>query len=64
MNNKFINFYNKNGYFVVKVFNKNEINSLKYLIKQKIGQQLKNKKWDFFIKTMGPVKRIFEKKII
>ena len=43
---KFVNFYNKNGFLVVKVFNKNEINILKNMIKKKADKTIQNRNWN------------------
>ena len=44
--NNSANFFSRNGYLVVKVFNKNEIELLKNKIKKKAEKFLKNKKWN------------------
>jgi ectoine hydroxylase-related dioxygenase (phytanoyl-CoA dioxygenase family) len=46
MINKNVNFYNKNGYIKIKVFNHNEIKNFENLIKKKIDKYLKNKNWN------------------
>ena len=43
---KFVNFYNRNGFIVVKVFNKNEINILKNMIKKKADKIIRNRNWN------------------
>tara|TARA_B100000989_G_C19446588_1_gene429783 strand:+ start:138 stop:935 length:798 start_codon:yes stop_codon:yes gene_type:complete len=40
-----INFYNKNGYLIFKLFSKNEINYFEKLIKIKANKYLKKKNW-------------------
>ena len=46
MVDKNINFYNKNGYIVIKVFKDNEIKNFENLIRKKINKYLKNKIWN------------------
>ena len=46
MKNDPINFYNKNGYIVIKVFKNNEIKNFENLIKKKIDKYSKNKIWN------------------
>ena len=41
----FLDFYKKNGYIILKVFNKNDIESLKFKIKKKATKHLKKKNW-------------------
>ena len=43
---KDINFYNKNGFLVIKVFKNKDINYLKKLIKSKVDKVIKKKNWD------------------
>ena len=46
MISKNVNFYNKNGYIKIKVFNHNDIKNFENLIKKKIDRYLKNKNWN------------------
>ena len=43
--NKDIEFYNKNGYLIIKVFKKEDINSFENLIKSKVDKVIKKKRW-------------------
>lgn len=43
--NKKLNFYNKNGYLVIKLFKKNEINYFENLIKKKANKHIKKNNW-------------------
>lgn len=44
--NKDIEFYNKNGYLIIKVFKKEDINSFENLIKSKVDKVIKKKKME------------------
>jgi len=44
-NDKFVNFYNRNGFLIVKVFNKNDIKTLSKLIKKKADTIIQNRNW-------------------
>ncbi len=46
INQKHLNFYNKNGYIVVNVFSRKEIQYFENLIKKKVGKNIENKKWN------------------
>ena len=41
--NKDIEFYNKNGYLIIKVFKKEDINTFENLIKSKVDKVIKKK---------------------
>ena len=43
INSKELNFYNKNGYLIIKLFNNSEINYFESLIKKKANRYIKKK---------------------
>lgn len=45
INSKELNFYNKNGYLIIKLFNNSEINYFESLIKKKANRYIKKKNW-------------------